>query len=142
MRCHPGDENDIHDSESLFTPLPRQASPSGCKPFSSSGERARWPFPAVPIYFPKPRPSFVLDEGGCALDDANVSRFGRRLDEFTHRHPCSQHHPHPRTMQVARRSYGVTMQEPPGVSNSSVRGAPGRGWKPLSLLPPFPLSPP
>ncbi|HEX9580911.1 MAG TPA: chromosome segregation protein SMC [Gemmatimonadales bacterium] len=67
------------------------------------------------IYLAKPSPFCLLDEVDAPLDDANVARFVRLLDEFK---PDTQfivitHNP--RTMQAADAVYGITMQEP-GVS--------------------------
>ncbi len=67
------------------------------------------------IYLTKPSPFCLMDEVDAPLDDANVGRFIRLLDEFK---PSTQfivitHNP--RTMQAAEAVYGVTMQEP-GVS--------------------------
>ncbi len=67
------------------------------------------------IYLTKPSPFCLMDEVDAPLDDANVGRFTRLLDEFK---PSTQfivitHNP--RTMQSADAVYGVTMQEP-GVS--------------------------
>jgi len=49
------------------------------------------------------------------LDDANVGRFTRLLDEFKHSTQFIVITHNPRTMQAADAVYGVTMQEP-GVS--------------------------
>jgi chromosome segregation protein len=67
------------------------------------------------IYLTKPSPFCLMDEVDAPLDDANVGRFTRLLEEFK---PDTQflvitHNP--RTMQSADAVYGVTMQEP-GVS--------------------------
>ena len=67
------------------------------------------------IYLTKPSPFCLMDEVDAPLDDANVGRFIRLLEEFK---PSTQfivitHNP--RTMQAAEAVYGVTMQEP-GVS--------------------------
>ncbi len=67
------------------------------------------------IYLTKPSPFCLMDEVDAPLDDANVGRFIRLLEEFK---PSTQfivitHNP--RTMQAADAVYGVTMQEP-GVS--------------------------
>ncbi|MEO8636292.1 MAG: chromosome segregation protein SMC [Gemmatimonadales bacterium] len=68
------------------------------------------------IYLTKPSPFCLMDEVDAPLDDANVGRFIRLLEEFK---PSTQfvvitHNP--RTMQSAEAVYGVTMQEP-GVSS-------------------------
>ena len=78
----------------------------------SGGERA---LTAISLLFAiiqvNPVPFCILDEAEAALDDANVIRFGRYLEEFegdtqfiviTHRKG---------TMEHANQLYGVTMQE-------------------------------
>ncbi len=67
------------------------------------------------IYLTKPAPFCVLDEVDAPLDDANVIRFVRLLDEFKSDSQFIVITHNPRTMQVADAVYGVTMQEP-GVS--------------------------
>jgi chromosome segregation protein len=67
------------------------------------------------LYLTKPSPFCLMDEVDAPLDDANVGRFVRLLEEFK---PSTQfliitHNP--RTMQSADAVYGVTMQEP-GIS--------------------------
>jgi chromosome segregation protein len=82
----------------------------------SSGERTLVAVSLLfSIYLTKPSPFCLMDEVDAPLDDANVGRFTRLLDEFK---PDTQflvitHNP--RTMQSADAVYGVTMQEP-GVS--------------------------
>ncbi|MBA3657966.1 MAG: chromosome segregation protein SMC [Gemmatimonadales bacterium] len=82
----------------------------------SSGERTLVAVSLLfSIYLTKPSPFCLMDEVDAPLDDANVGRFTRLLDEFK---PSTQflvitHNP--RTMQSADAVYGVTMQEP-GVS--------------------------
>jgi chromosome segregation protein len=56
-----------------------------------------------------------MDEVDAPLDDANVGRFTRLLDEFKHSTQFIVITHNPRTMQAADAVYGVTMQEP-GVS--------------------------
>ncbi|MGH7629878.1 MAG: hypothetical protein ACREOF_10960, partial [Gemmatimonadales bacterium] len=67
------------------------------------------------LYLTKPSPFCLMDEVDAPLDDSNVGRFTRLLEEFR---PTTQfivitHNP--RTMQAADAVFGVTMQEP-GVS--------------------------
>ena len=82
----------------------------------SSGERTLVAVSLLfSIYLTKPSPFCLMDEVDAPLDDANVGRFTRLLEEFK---PDTQfvvitHNP--RTMQAADAVYGVTMQEP-GVS--------------------------
>jgi chromosome segregation protein len=56
-----------------------------------------------------------MDEVDAPLDDANVGRFIRLLDEFKQSTQFIVITHNPRTMQAAEAVYGVTMQEP-GVS--------------------------
>jgi chromosome segregation protein len=82
----------------------------------SSGERALVAISLLfAIYLTKPAPFCLLDEVDAPLDDANVLRFVRLLDEFKADTQFIVITHNPRTMQVADSVYGVTMQEP-GVS--------------------------
>jgi chromosome segregation protein len=67
------------------------------------------------IYLTKPSPFCLMDEVDAPLDDANVGRFLRLLDEFKTQTQFLVITHNPRTMQAADSVYGVTMQEP-GVS--------------------------
>jgi len=67
------------------------------------------------IYLTKPSPFCLMDEVDAPLDDANVGRFIRLLDEFKKSTQFIVITHNPRTMQAAESVYGVTMQEP-GVS--------------------------
>ncbi len=67
------------------------------------------------IYLTKPSPFCLMDEVDAPLDDANVGRFLRLLDEFKADTQFLVITHNPRTMQAADSVYGVTMQEP-GVS--------------------------
>ena len=67
------------------------------------------------IFLIKPSPFCILDEVDAPLDDANIGRFVKMLDTIrgdtqfiiiTHSR---------KTMEIADRLYGVTMEEP-GVS--------------------------
>jgi chromosome segregation protein len=83
----------------------------------SSGERALVALSLLfSIYLTKPAPFCLLDEVDAPLDDANVTRFVRLLDEFKADTQFIVITHNPRTMQVADAVYGVTMQEP-GVSS-------------------------
>ncbi len=67
------------------------------------------------IYLTKPSPFCLMDEVDAPLDDANVGRFIRLLEEFKKSTQFIVITHNPRTMQSAESVYGVTMQEP-GVS--------------------------
>jgi chromosome segregation protein len=82
----------------------------------SSGERTLVAVSLLfSIYLTKPSPFCLMDEVDAPLDDANVGRFTRLLDEFKHDTQFLVITHNPRTMQAADAVYGVTMQEP-GVS--------------------------
>jgi chromosome segregation protein len=82
----------------------------------SSGERTLVAVSLLfSIYLTKPSPFCLMDEVDAPLDDANVGRFTRLLDEFKDDTQFVVITHNPRTMQAADAVYGVTMQEP-GVS--------------------------
>ncbi|HXG45944.1 MAG TPA: chromosome segregation protein SMC [Gemmatimonadales bacterium] len=63
------------------------------------------------IYLTKPSPFCLMDEVDAPLDDANVGRFIRLLEEFKRSTQFIVITHNPRTMQAADAVYGVTMQE-------------------------------
>jgi chromosome segregation protein len=67
------------------------------------------------LYLTKPSPFCLMDEVDAPLDDANVGRFVRLLEEFKTGSQFLVITHNPRTMQAADAVYGVTMQEP-GIS--------------------------
>ncbi len=73
------------------------------------------------IYLGKPSPFCLLDEVDAPLDDANIGRFTRLLDEFKARTQFIVITHNPRTMAASDAIYGVTMQEPGVSSVVSVR---------------------
>jgi chromosome segregation protein len=82
----------------------------------SSGERTLVAVSLLfSIYLTKPSPFCLMDEVDAPLDDANVGRFTRLLEEFKDETQFLVITHNPRTMQSADAVYGVTMQEP-GVS--------------------------
>jgi chromosome segregation protein len=82
----------------------------------SSGERTLVAVSLLfSIYLTKPSPFCLMDEVDAPLDDANVGRFTRLLEEFKEDTQFLVITHNPRTMQSADAVYGVTMQEP-GVS--------------------------
>jgi chromosome segregation protein len=82
----------------------------------SSGERTLVAISLLfAIYLTKPSPFCLLDEVDAPLDDANVARFVRLLNEFKPQTQFLVITHNPRTMQACDAVYGVTMQEP-GVS--------------------------
>ena len=93
----------------------------------SSGERTLVAVSLLfSIYLTKPSPFCLMDEVDAPLDDANVGRFTRLLDEFKSGTQFLVITHNPRTMQAADAVYGVTMQEP-GVSTDRGGEAGGAG---------------
>ncbi|MEO8201327.1 MAG: AAA family ATPase, partial [Gemmatimonadota bacterium] len=79
----------------------------------SSGERTLVAVSLLfSIYLTKPSPFCLMDEVDAPLDDANVGRFTRLLEEFKKTTQFIVITHNPRTMQSADAVYGVTMQEP------------------------------
>jgi chromosome segregation protein len=110
----------LEESDPLLSPIEIFAAPRGKRTqrihLLSSGERALVALSLLfAIYLTKPAPFCLLDEVDAPLDDANVTRFVRLLDEFKEDTQFIVITHNPRTMQVADAVYGVTMQEP-GVS--------------------------
>ncbi len=103
------------------------ASPRGKKTqrinLLSSGERALVALSLLfGIFLTKPSPFCLLDEVDAPLDDANVGRFVRMLNQFKDRTQFIVITHNPRTTTEAGDSvYGVTMQEPGVSSLVSVR---------------------
>ena len=109
------DEGDPLESEIVI-----QAAPRGKRiqriHLLSTGERALVAISLLfSIYLTKPAPFCLLDEVDAPLDDSNVMRFVRLLEEFKSDTQFIVITHNPRTMQLADAVYGVTMQEP-GVS--------------------------
>jgi chromosome segregation protein len=110
------DENDM-----LETGIEIVANPPGKKvsqniELLSGGEKA---LTAVSLLFAifliKPSPFCVLDEVDAPLDEANVGRFNQMVREMTDRSQFIIITHNRRTMEIADRLCGVTMEEP-GVS--------------------------
>ena len=82
----------------------------------SSGERALTAIALLfAIYLAKPSPVCLLDEVDAPLDDANLDRFLSLVRHFSERTQfiCITHNK--KTMEMADRLFGVTMEEP-GIS--------------------------
>jgi chromosome segregation protein len=83
----------------------------------SGGERA---MTAAALIFAlirvKPSPFYLLDEVDAALDDANVERLSTKIREVSASSQMLIVTHNKKTMELAQRLYGVTMQEP-GVSS-------------------------
>ena len=110
----------IPDSDPLESGIDIVASPPGKRLQSvqllSGGEKA---LTAIALMFGmfkyKPSPFCLLDEIDAPLDDANVSRFVEMLRGMLDRTQFILITHNRRTMEIANRLYGVTMEEP-GVS--------------------------
>jgi chromosome segregation protein len=89
----------------------------------SSGERALVASSLLfGIFLTKPSPFCVLDEVDAPLDDANIGRFVRMLNQFKQKTQFIVITHNPRTTtEAADAVYGVTMQEPGVSSVVSVR---------------------
>jgi chromosome segregation protein len=89
----------------------------------SSGERALVALSLLfGIFLTKPSPFCLLDEVDAPLDDANIGRFVRMLNQFKSKTQLIVITHNPRTTtEAADAVYGVTMQEPGVSSIVSVR---------------------
>jgi chromosome segregation protein len=89
----------------------------------SSGERALVALSLLfGIFLTKPSPFCLLDEVDAPLDDANIGRFVRMLNEFKQKTQFIVITHNPRTTtEAADAVYGITMQEPGVSSVVSVR---------------------
>jgi chromosome segregation protein len=89
----------------------------------SSGERALVALSLLfGIFLTKPSPFCLLDEVDAPLDDANIGRFVRMLNQFKSKTQFIVITHNPRTTtEAADAVYGVTMQEPGVSSIVSVR---------------------
>ena len=122
-RLFEGGEADIWltDSEDpLESPIEIHASPKGKKTqridLLSGGERALTAISLLfGIYLVKPSPFCVLDEVDAPLDENNIGRFIRLLQEFKEQTQFVLITHNPRSIEAADWIYGVTMEEP-GVS--------------------------
>ena len=92
------------------------AKPPGKEPRSisqlSGGEKAMTAVALLmAIFRSKPSCFCVLDEVDAAMDDANVDRFCKVVEQFTDRSHFIVITHHKRTMHAANQLFGVTMQE-------------------------------
>lgn len=123
VRLFEGGEADLwlqDPDDPLESPIEIHASPRGKKTqridLLSGGERALTSLSLLfGIYLVKPSPFCVLDEVDAPLDEANIGRFIRLLQEFSEQTQFVVITHNPRTIEAADWIYGVTMEEP-GVS--------------------------
>jgi chromosome segregation protein len=83
----------------------------------SGGERAMTASALIfALIAVKPSPFYLLDEVDAALDDANVERLSNKIRDVSATAQMLIVTHNKKTMELAQRMYGVTMQEP-GVSS-------------------------
>ncbi len=123
LRLFEGGEADIRledPEDPLESPIDIHASPRGKRTqridLLSGGERALTALSLLfGIYLVKPSPFCVLDEVDAPLDESNIGRFIRLLQDFKAQTQFVVITHNPRTIEAADWIYGVTMEEP-GVS--------------------------
>ena len=122
-RLFEGGEADLwleDEGDPLESVVQIHASPRGKKTqridLLSGGERSLTALALLfAIYLVKPSPFCVLDEVDAPLDENNIGRFIRLLNEFKEQTQFVVITHNPRTIESADWIYGVTMEEP-GVS--------------------------
>jgi len=123
VRLFEGGEADIwlqDEDDPLESPIEIHASPRGKRTqridLLSGGERALTALSLLfGIYLVKPSPFCVFDEVDAPLDENNIGRFIRLLQDFKGQTQFVVITHNPRTIEAADWIYGVTMEEP-GVS--------------------------
>ncbi len=116
---NPGDEADLkieENADPLEAKIEIIAKPKGKRPTSiellSGGEKTLTAIALLfAIYLVKPSPFCILDEIDAPLDDANIDRFTRIIEEFSKDTQFIVVTHNKRTMEAANTLYGVTMQE-------------------------------
>ena len=106
----------LDESDPLESGIDIIAKPPGKKPQSitllSGGERAMTAVALLfSIYMVKPSPFCVLDELDAPLDEANIGRFLKLLDQFTKESQFVIVTHNKRTMSRCEVMYGVTQEE-------------------------------
>jgi chromosome segregation protein len=82
----------------------------------SGGEKALTAIALIfSIFLIKPSPFCLMDEVDAPLDDANIGRFLSMVNDLSSTSQFIIITHNKRTMEIARKLYGVTMEEP-GVS--------------------------
>ena len=123
LRLFEGGEADIRlqvTDDPLESPIEIYASPRGKRTrridLLSGGERALTALSLLfGIYLVKPSPFCVLDEVDAPLDENNIGRFIKLLEDYKADSQFVVITHNPRTIEAADWIYGVTMEEP-GVS--------------------------
>ncbi len=115
-----------NSTDPLESPIAVTARPSGKRPVSiaqlSSGEKTLTAIALLfAIYMIKPSPFCFLDEVDAPLDDTNVDHFMRIIRRFSTDTQFVLVTHNKRTMEMANRLYGITMQEEGVSSLVSVR---------------------
>lgn len=116
---NPGDEADLRIEENadpLEAKIEIIAKPKGKRPTSidllSGGEKTLTAIALLfAIYLVKPSPFCILDEIDAPLDDANIDRFTKIIQDFSVNTQFIVVTHNKRTMEAADTMYGVTMQE-------------------------------
>ncbi len=119
MRLFEGGEADIwfqDEDDPLESPIEIHASPRGKRTqridLLSGGERALTALSLLfGIYLVKPSPFCVLDEVDAPLDENNIGRFIKLLQDFKAESQFVVVTHNPRTIEAADWIYGVTMEE-------------------------------
>ena len=114
-----GDEADLILQEGvdpLEAKIEITAKPKGKRPTSieqlSGGEKTLTATALLfAIYLVKPSPFCIMDEVDAPLDDANIDRFSKLLEDFSDNTQFIIVTHNKRTMNAAETMYGVTMQE-------------------------------
>jgi len=116
---NPGDEADLRLEEGV-DPLEGKieiiAKPKGKRPTTiellSGGEKTLTAIALLfAIYLVKPSPFCILDEIDAPLDDANIDRFTKIIDDFSKETQFIVVTHNKKTMESASTLYGVTMQD-------------------------------
>jgi chromosome segregation protein len=110
----------VDETDPLESPVEILARPGGKKlehiSLLSGGERALTAIAFLfAVYHTRPSPFCLLDEVDAPLDDANILRFRRMLNELSRNTQFIIVTHNKKTMELASCLYGVTMEEP-GVS--------------------------
>ena len=106
----------VDPEDPLESPIEIVAKPKGKRPSAitqlSGGEKTLTATALLfAIYLVKPSPFCILDEVDAPLDEANVERFMQLIREFSGETQFIMVTHNRRTMELADRLYGITMQE-------------------------------